>query len=202
MWFFSFLFKLLGALVAVALTFFIIFLMNPSWQKGVVETALKQDTSRQWQVGEVMLNPVHVSMVDLYMLEGAMGAGIRDIQLRGPFWMAPMTGRIEVESGILDELSMDLSRIPVGNLTSEDWQSFLSTVSTDISFWEERVDLVLQKLAAGGWDYVIKDVIVAGAILLPGQSLIPVRFRILEADSREPGHVRIEALDRPERMEL
>jgi hypothetical protein len=167
---FSFLFKLLAALVAVALTFFILFLMTPSWQKGVVETALERDTSRQWQVGEVMLNPVHVSMADLYMLQGAMGAGIRDIELRGPFWMAPLTGRIEVESGILDALSMDLSQLPVGDLTSEDWQSFLSTVSTDISFWEERVDLVLQKLAASGWVYVIKDVSVAGISCFPAKA--------------------------------
>jgi hypothetical protein len=191
---FRFLAKLFIALLAVLLTFVILFFLIPSWQKAVVEEVLAQDPARQWQVGTIGLGPVRVQATEIYVLEGPVGVEVGSLEADGPFWMSPISGVIEVESGHIKGFSVDASQLRVGDLTSEDWQTFLKRISTDAGFWEERTGLVLQKLAASGWDVSMTDVILEGTVLMPGNTVIPITMKIIEADSRTRGNPRIRLL--------
>lgn len=187
--------NILLALLAVGIAFVVIFLLNPSWQKAMLENALERDGARKWQVGTVDFSPVSAELTGLFMLQGSAGAEVGRLRLDGPFWKSPLTNRIRVESGEIEGLFVDLSRVSVGSITSEDWQDFLGRASGDLEFWEERIGILLQKIAATGWDLHLTDLSVKGQILLPGNRSIPLRFGIVEADSKEPAQVRLRALE-------
>lgn len=193
----KFLAKLLVALVAVVLTFGILFFLMPRWQKAAVDELLSHDPARQWQVGTVRMSPFKLEATDVFMLENPVGAEIATIELNGPFWMSPISGVIGIESGRITGFMVDASQLRVGDLTSEDWQSFLARVSSDVGFWEERVELVLRKLAATGWAVSMTEVRIEGQVLMPGNTLIPVSMRIVQADSRSNGRARVK-LEPPE----
>jgi hypothetical protein len=190
------------AALAVALTLVVVFLLTPVWQKAVLEETLGKDPARRWQVGEVLIRPAHVEVEGLYILEGNMGAEIRVVEMSGPFWKAPFTRLLEIESGRVTGIEADLSAVRVGDLTSEDYQSFLGRVTDDRDFWKERIGLVLSKFAASGLDVQLRDVELSGRIVMPGGHVIPVRWRILEADSAAPRMIRIEPLSNPLPMQL
>lgn len=180
----KFLAKLFVALLAVLLTFVILFFLFPPWQKAAVDELLSHDPDRRWQVGSVGLGPARIEAGDIFVLEGPVGLEIGRMNLEGPFWLSPISGVIEIESGRIQGLNLDASRLRVGDLTSEDWQSFLQRISSDASFWEERTGLVLGKLAATGWDVSMTEVLVEGSVLMPGNTVVPVTMRIIQADSR------------------
>jgi hypothetical protein len=181
------------AILAVTLTLGVLFFMNPSWQKSLLENFLAKDPVRQWQVGSVHILPTKVEVLELFVLEGTAGAGIRILEMNGPFWKMPLTGVAEVESGRVSGLQADLSRMSVGDLTSEDYQSFLSRVSGDEEFWKERLSLVLSKLSSAGLRLKLRDVEVSGELIMPGDHVIPVNWLILEADSDAPRLIRLKA---------
>jgi hypothetical protein len=186
--------NLLLALLAVGITFGILVYLKPGWQKALLEEALKRDTARQWQVGEVRLGPRNVYARDVFVLDGPSGIEVGQLSLSGPFWRAPLTGVISVTGGAISGLLVDVSQVAVGDLTASDWQDFLRDLEDDLDFWEERIGLVLHKVAASNWDVVLRDVELRGQILMPGNRLIPVSWRIIEADSRSPDAVQIEPL--------
>lgn len=181
------------AILAVVLTLGVLFFLNPSWQKVVVENMLSKDPVRQWQIESVRIHPGKVEALELFVLEGSAGAGIRILELNGPFWKIPFTGVVEVETGRISGLQADLSRMRVGDLTSEDYQAFLSRVSGDEDFWRERLGLVLGKLSATGLRLRLRDVEVSGELIMPGGQVIPVDWLILEADSDAPRLIRLKA---------
>jgi hypothetical protein len=190
----KFLAKLLIALLAVVVTFAILFFLMPGWQKAAVEEVLSHDQARRWQIGTVGLGPVRVEASDVFVLEGPVGIEIGRIVADGPFWLSPFSGVIEIESGRIQGFNLDASRLRVGDLTSEDWQSFLKRISTDASFWEERTGLVLDKLAATGWEVSMTEVLLEGSVLMPGNTLVPVSMKIIQADSRGRALPRIKLL--------
>lgn len=194
--------KIAVALIAVALTFLVIFLLTPGWQQSVVEEILDRDPARKWQVGSVAIGLTHVRAEEVFMLEGPVGVEMGGLHLKGPLWAGLLSGLFEINSGEVSDLYVDVSQLQVGDLTSQDWQGFLSRISGDLAFWEERVGLVLSKLAATGWHARIEDLEVSGQALMPGNRMVPVRFVILEADSREPGQVRLRELAERTRPEL
>lgn len=183
--------NLVLAVIAVALTLVILFFMNPSWQQSLVERVLEEDTARRWQVGEIEAMPLGIEARDVFVLDGEVGAEAQYVQLRGPLWKLPVLGVLEVHSGEISGLSIDLSGLRIGDPTSSDYQKLLKRVSSDAGFWEERFGLVLGKLAATGVQVRISDLEVGGRVLMPGDQLVPVRWTIVSADSSAPRLIEI-----------
>jgi hypothetical protein len=197
----KFLLNLIMALMAVGLTLLILFFLNPSWQKSVVENVLAQDSARQWQLGSVRVQPSGLEVEKIFVLDGSVGAEAQFLRLMGPFWKFPLDGVLEISSGEVAGLNVDLSRIRIGDPTSEDYQNFLGRVSGDQEFWEERVALVLSKFSAAGIKLRIRDLQLGGKVLMRGNKVVPVRWMILEADSHAPRMIRMKPYpDPPEEL--
>lgn len=192
--------NLVLALIAVAMTLLIVFFLTPSWQKRLLEDALAQDTARQWQVGKVRIQPFGAEVEDLFVLDGSIGAGVNFLQASGPLWKLVVFGELDIVSGSIIGLEMDLSKIRVGDLTSEDYQAFLDRVSNDPEFWEERIGLVLSKAAVQGFRIRLTNVPVSGKLLMPGNKLVPVRWTIVQADSDAPRLIKVQRYMEPERL--
>ncbi|MGA1204247.1 MAG: hypothetical protein ACO3ZW_00330 [Opitutales bacterium] len=186
--------NLVLALIAVGLTLVILFFTTPSWQKSVAEQVLARDFARKWQLESVNLQPLGLELEKVYVLDGPIGAEVKFIQMSGPLWKLPFTGVLEVESGSVMGLDIDVSQVGVGDLTSLDYQAFLFRVAGDTDFWQERVALVLSKLSAQGVDVSLRDTKISGTILMPGNKRIPVHWLIVEADSRAPRLIRVQPL--------
>ena len=200
--FIKILFNLGLALVAVFLTLVVIFLLTPAWQKAVTEDLLARDSARRWQLDSIHIRPAWVEAQGIYVLEGPIGAEVRLIEMTGPLWKLPFTGTLDVESGRLSGLEADLSQLRVGDLTSEDYQTFLGRVSGDPDFWKERIGLVMSKISAAGLELKLRDVEITGRVTMPGGHVVPVRWRIVEADSTAPRLTRVEPLGKPQSLEL
>ncbi len=193
--------NLLLATIVAGLTLIIVFFMAPAWQKHLLEKALARDTGRQWQVGEVRIQPFSIDLAEVYVIDGKVGAGAQSIHASGPFWKLVLFGELEVESGSILGLDMDLSTIQVGDQTSEDYQDFLGRLNTDTQLWEERIGLLVNKAAAQGFAVDIRDTTINGTLLMPGERIIPVNWRIIEADSENPENIRVEPIE-PAGLEL
>jgi hypothetical protein len=98
---------------------------------------------------------------------------------------------LEIHSGEISGLSIDLSDLRIGDPTSSDYQKLLKRVSSDPGFWEERFGLLLGKVAVNGIQVRISDLEVGGRVLMPGDQLVPVRWTIVNADSAAPRLIRI-----------
>lgn len=188
---FKFLLNLAMALIAVGLTLLILFFINPSWQKSAVEKVLEEDTARQWQVGSVHVRPMQVEVEEAFVLDGPVGAEVKYARISGPLWKLPFTGALEVDSGEISGLVLDLGKIKVGDPTAEDYQDLLKRVSGDPEFWEERVGLILSKLSASGLRLHVRNLQIGGMVLMPGGKVIPVRWFIIEADSDAPRLIKV-----------
>ena len=187
----KFMINLILALVAVGMTLLVIFFITPSWQKTVVEGALARDTARKWQIGKVDIKPNTIAIENLYVLDGKVGAGMKYVQFDGPLWKLVLFGELEIESGSVMGLDLDVSEVKVGDLTSEDYQGFLKRISGDVEFWRERVALVLSKVSATGVRVHMENMQINGRVLMPGDESIPVRWVIEEADSMSPRLIKI-----------
>ena len=139
----KFLVNVVLALVAVGLTLTVIFFITPSWQKRAVEEALARDTVRSWQLDSVNIKPQTAEVENLFVLDGDVGAGVRFAQIDGPLWKFALFGELDVRSGSIIGLSLDVSKVKIGDLSSRTYQDFLQRVSGDAEFWKERVGLVL-----------------------------------------------------------
>jgi hypothetical protein len=188
----KFLLNLTMALIAVCLTLGILFLLKPSWQKSALDELLKKDDTRSWRVETVRIQPASIEVENIFILDGDVGAEIKFARVAGPIWKFPLTGHLDIRSGELTGLNLDLSKVRVGDPTSEDYQTLLRRVSLDPDFWEERVGLVLSKLSAMGIKVRIKDMQLGGMVLMPGDKVVPVRWMIAEADSDAPRLIRVE----------
>jgi len=193
-------FKLLLALVAVGLTFGILLLLNPDWQQAGVEKLLARDPVRKWQIESVDMGLTRLRATQVFVLEDPVGAEIANFEVQGPLWKSLVTRLIEIDSGAVTGLRLDLGRVRPGVLTSSDYNQFLDRVANDAAFWQERLGLVLQKLASAGWDVRLRDLELRGEVWMPGNRLIPVNWRVIEADSRAPGQIRLAPLE-PETRE-
>lgn len=188
------LFNLILAFLAVGITFAVIFFFNAGWQQSAVERLMAADPQRQWQVESVRLSPTEIHLGGLFVLDRSVGAEVDTVLLKGPFWSSPLRQEVKVTGGLLSGIFLDLSEVKVGDLTSSDWQEFVQRVANDEAFWEERVDLVLSKFAATGWEIRIEDVEVRGETLLPGGMMVPLQWRIVEAGSAEDDVIDLEPL--------
>ncbi len=187
----KFLINLILALVAVGLTLIVLFFVTPSWQKSAVEQALTRDTARKWQIGSINIQPAAVEVENIYVLDGQVGAEMKYIQFDAPLWKLALTGELDIESGSVIGLDLDVSKVKVGDLTSEDYQGFLRRVSSDLDFWKERVALILSKFAASGVKIHLRNVEINGRVLMPGEKSIPVRWVIVDADSQMPRLIKL-----------
>ncbi len=194
-WLFRFLVRLILALAAVVLTFAILLFLIPSWQRAVVERALPERSGEQWQVGRIGFTPTEINAGDIFVLQDGAGLEIGDLTLAGPFWKSPFAGVLEITSGEISGVFIDVSTISVGDLTSSDWRSFVERISGDTAFWEERIGLVLSKVAERGWNLSVEDVSIRGQALLPGERMVPLNLHLIEADSRQPQEVSMETLE-------
>ncbi|MEX0332727.1 MAG: hypothetical protein AB3N64_15030 [Puniceicoccaceae bacterium] len=190
---FKFLLNLAMAIVAVGLTLIILFFVTPSWQKSAVEKVLEEDSTRQWQVGSVHVRPMVVEVEEAFVLDESVGVEVKYARISGPLWKLPFTGRLEVDSGEISGLVLDLGKIKVGDPTAEDYQDLLKRVSGDPEFWEERVGLVLSKFSASGLRLHVRNLQIGGMVLMPGGKVIPVRWFIIEADSDAPRLIKVTA---------
>ena len=191
---FRFLVQLVLALCAVALTFVILLFLIPSWQKAVVDRVLPQEAGEEWQIGRIGLGPTKISAGEIFVLQDGAGLEIRELTLSGPFWKSPFAGVLEITSGEISGVFIDVSTLSVGDLRSSDWRSFVDRISGDTAFWEERIGLILSKVAESGWNLALTDVSIRGQALLPGERMVPLNLHLIEADSREPQAVRIEEI--------
>lgn len=194
---FKFLFNFLLALMAVAITFAVLLWLNPAWQKRAIEAALSADSARQWQIGELACGLERIQASDVFVLDGKAGIEVSAFSIHGPMWKMLLTRRIEVESGELAGLFIDVSQVRVGDVTSSDYQAFLQRVGSDADFWRERTGLVLSKLAAAGWHSHLRNVDVEGQVLMPGGNLVPLNLKIIEADSRELSGIQLRVASLP-----
>jgi hypothetical protein len=184
--------NLVMALIAVCFTLVVIFFITPSWQKSALEEVLKRDEARAWKVSEIRIQPNGLEAEDLFVLDGAVGAEVKFARMSGPVWKFPFTGLLDIRSGEITGLSLDLSKIPVGDSTGDDYRRILERVSTDPEFWEERVGLVLSKISATGIRIRIQDLQLGGKVLMPGDKVVPMRWIIKDADSNSPRLIRVE----------
>lgn len=198
---FRFLIKLLPAVVAVGLTFVIIFFLTPSWQQSVITGLLAEDTQRQWQVNGIELSPFGIEAAGVFVLQEGAGAEIRQLSLAGPIWQVLFTRSLRIDSGEIRGLVLDVTEVQVGDTSTSDWQSFLDRVSSDTEFWEERIGLLLRKAGGSGWDVNAENLAISGMVLLPGNELVPLELMVLQADSTSPESVHVERLqERGEQM--
>ena len=188
----KFFLNLFLALIAVALSLVVVFFLTPPWQKSAVEELLARDSARKWQVGKVKILPAMMEAEEVFMLDGSVGAEVKYLHLEGDFWKLPFTRVIEVRSGTVAGLDLDVSQVAVGDPTSVDYQAFLRRVSSDEAFWKERIGVVLGKLAATGLRIQVADLDISGVVHMPGGKEVPVRWTILEADSSAPRLIRIQ----------
>ena len=130
-------------------------------------------------------------MEGVFVLDGAVGAEVKFARITGPFWKLPLSGIVEIDSGELMGLEVDLSGIRVGDPTAEDYQDLLHRISTDHKFWQERVGLVLSKFTASGMKVHLRNVLLTGKVLMPGDKVVPLRWFILEADSDAPRLIKV-----------
>ena len=193
--------NLLLAVIAAGLTLIIVFFMAPAWQKHLLVKTLARDAERQWQVGEVRIQPFSIDLAEVYVIQGDVGAGARHVHASGPFWKLVIFGELEVESGSILGLDMDLSQIQVGDQTSEDYQAFLARLTDDTQLWEERIGLLISKAAAQGVAVDIRDTTINGTLVMPGERIIPVNWRLVEASSDAPENIQVEPID-PAGLEL
>ena len=189
---FKFLINLALALIAVAITFVVLFFMTPSWQKAVVKKALDQDPERKWLVESVRIQPGTIEFGKLQVLEGQVGAEVQQAYLSGPIWMSPVTGVVQIDEGRIRGLLVDLQSLEVGDLSSENWRTLIEQVQNDRAFWVERTNLILGKLSSSGLNVHVRDVQVDGQILFPGNEQIWIRWLIVEADSRDLSKTHLE----------
>lgn len=181
----------LMALIAVGITFAVLLWINPEWQRRLAEEVLSGDPVRQWQIGELALGMNGARIGGVFVLDGKAGVELTSAVVRGPLWKTPFTRRLEIESGEVSGLFIDVSQIRVGDLTSSDYQALLERVSGDATFWRERLGLVMSKMAAAGWQSNLRNVDVRGQVMMPGGRLIPLNLRIIEADSRQPPAIQV-----------
>jgi len=189
----KFLFNLALALVAVAITFVVLFFMMPSWQKAAMERVFEEDPERKWLVESVRIQPSMIELGGLQVLEGSVGAEVQEVRLSGPVWMSPFTGVVKIDEGRIRGLLVDLQNLEVGDLSSESWRTFIEQIRDDRRFWIERTNLILSKLSASGVNFHVQNLQVDGQILLPGNEQIWVRWLIVEADSRDISKTHLEA---------
>lgn len=198
---FKFVLNLILALVAVVLTLLILFSLNPSWQKAAVEEVMARDTERKWQVETVSIGAEQLLFEELFMLEGEVGAEVDLVQIKGPLWKAPFTGLLEIESGIVSGLEVDLSQVRIGDRSAADYQVFLQNLGTNEDFWKGRIQLVMGKFAASGFDLHIRNTEISGRFLMPGNKIVHVDWMIVDAHSDAPGLIKIKPLPQ-EKIEL
>lgn len=188
---FKLFFNLILAGIAVALTLGILLFLNPSWQKAAVEEVLARDTARKWQVEKVAIHPAQIELEEVFMLEGEVGAEAKLIQVNGPLWKAPFTGLVEVESGLVDGLEVDLSQVRVADASAKDYQLFIRNLSGNEEFWKGRIALVLGKFSATGFDLHIRNTQLSGRVLMPGNKIVRVNWIIVDAHSDAPRMIQI-----------
>ncbi|MEX0322589.1 MAG: hypothetical protein AB3N63_10550 [Puniceicoccaceae bacterium] len=188
----KFIFNLILAVVAVALTLGILLFLNPSWQKAAVEEVLARDTERKWQVENVALGLEQVELEEVFMLEGEVGAEAKLVQVNGPLWKAPFSGLVEIESGIVSGLEVDLSQVNIGPRATEDYQTLLKNLSKNEEFWKGRIELVLGKFAATGFALHVRNTLITGRVLMPGNKIVDVNWVIVDAHSDAPRMIKIE----------
>lgn len=184
--------NILLAVIAAFLTLVIVFFLTPPWQKWFLESVLEQDPGRQWQVGAVRIQPFSVDLSEVFVMDGNIGAGARHVHASGPFWKLPILGRLEVDNGTISGLDMDLSQLRVGDQTSEDYQAFLARLSSDSDLWEERIGLLVSKAAAQGIEVSLRDLVINGTLFMPGERIIPVNWKVVQADSDSLDQIEVE----------
>jgi hypothetical protein len=187
---------LIGALVAVVLTLIIIFLYNPSWQRALFESILESDRARAWQLGQISLSPGRLELREVFVLSDQVGVEVKRVQVEGALWAGLWKRSLEIKSGEVEGLYLDLTKIGVGGRNSEDWASFVQRLEGDPQLWKDRLALVLSRVEANGWSVRLEQLQIAGGVLLPGERYIPVNVRIEEADSAAPGEMVVEILPR------
>jgi hypothetical protein len=180
------LFTLIGAFVAVLVTLVILFFLNTSWQRALIAEILESDTARQWDLGQFSLSPRHIELTDVYVLSDEFGLEMKRLQFEGISWAGLLKRSLEIESGAVEGLYLDLTKVQVGGRTSEDWQSFVRRLNEDPQLWKDRMSIGLSRIDARGWRLRLQDIQISGGVLLPGEQLIPVRIQVEEADSKFP----------------
>lgn len=182
---------LMGACVAVLVTLLIIFLYTPAWQRALVETVLKSDGARAWQLGQIQLSPGHIELSEVFILGDQFGAEVKQVRIDGAFWAGLWRRSVEIESGEVAGLYLDLSKLGVGR-HSEDWAAFVERLGSDPELWRERLTLLMSRIEAHGWHLKMEEIDIAGGVLLPGGRYVPINLRVLEADSRTPAEAVLE----------
>lgn len=178
--------------IAVAITFGVLFLMNGGWQKKAVEALMERDAGRDWQVESVSVGLNHVEMGGLFVLDRRVGVEVGSLEVEGPFWRAPLEQVVQIRRGEIRGVFVDLSEWDAGEGQAEDWANFLERARTDPQVWEERLGGLLAGSAGRGWEVQLENVLVQGEVLLPGGALVPMHWKVVRADSGEPGAVEME----------
>lgn len=176
---------LAGAFVAVMVTLLVIFLYTPAWQRALVEAVLQSDRARGWQLGQIHLSPGRVELRDVYVLGDPFGAEVKQVRIEGAFWAGLWRRSLEIESGEVIGLYVDLTKLGVGR-HSEDWVAFVDRLGSDPELWRDRLTLLMSRVEAHGWHLKVEDMEIAGGVLLPGDRYVPIHLRVVEADSKEP----------------
>lgn len=187
--------------IAVGITFGVLFLMNGGWQKKAVEALMERDAGRDWQVESVSMGLNHVELGGLFMLDRQVGVEVGRLSVEGPLWRAPLDQVVKIRQGEVRGLFVDLSKWEAGEAGAEEWASLLERARTDPEVWEERLGRLLEESAGRGWEVRLENVWLEGEILLPGGALVPMNWKVVRADSGDPGAVEVEFAEEGEAAE-
>lgn len=180
-----FVFSLIAALVAVVVTFVVLFFTMPSWQEGILRTVMKEDPEQRWTVERILLRPSAIELDRFFYLGHGVGVELGTLRLQTPWWRALLSGHLDVKSGLIDGFMVDLSQMSPERLQAGDISEWLTDGTFDDTFWQTRLQMLLSRVEGRGQSFRLEDVTLRGQVLLPRDYVIPVQLYIEVADSRD-----------------
>jgi len=174
-------FRLIGlficALVAVAATVIVIFFLQPGWQEEVVDGVLEKDENRQWDFGSVELRPGGVRLTDLFVLDHFGGIQTSKVDL-DITWTALLGKRLQIPSGKLEKVFIDLSGMPLDQVTRGELMQAREDPRRMLDWMASRSEDWLRREPLGGFELEAKDIQVEAMLLFEEDLRIPVNFVI------------------------
>lgn len=187
-------FNLLLAAVAVLLTLTVLFFFMPGWQQAAVDRALAEDPNGTWQVKGVHLQPTRMTADKVFYLGNGFGVELGPVELIPDPMDSIFSGVLQLRSGKIESLFIDLSQMDLSHLTAgEEGEGLFERAAQDPEFIESRVKLALARLRAQGIRVQIYNLLVEGSILFPDASYVPIIWHILNADNIDGLNVEVEA---------
>ncbi len=165
----------------------ILFFFNRPWQAEVLDAFLERSTGWQWDIEEVRLGWNRVEASQVFVLQGGDGFEMRQVDLNLRTRSLLRRNPVELHSGTLEGLMVDLSQMPAATLGMTPRELAALPEDTDASLAVQRmIQLSLERLQMSGIHLEAQSLRMAGIILLPAHRVIDFEAMVEYADSIAP----------------